>query len=99
MDKNRKEFNEWLDTCPRFDFDKEYKEYDGRLIFQIFNKYYTGQMLMAWIVNYMSTNEINAKEVIEILGKHESDLKFDKSLEKIYEGDDNWDNWSEGNST
>ena len=83
----------------RNSFEREYIEYDGRPVFQIFNKNYTGQMLMAWIVHFMRTNEINAKEVIEILGKHESDLKFVKSLEKIYEGDDNWDNWSEGNST
>jgi len=80
-------------------FEREYIEYDGRPVFQIFNKNYTGQMLMAWIVHFMRTNEINAKEVIEILKKHKDDLEFDKSLEKIYEGDDNWDNWSEGNST
>jgi len=83
----------------RNSFEREYIEYDGRPVFQIFNKNYTGQMLMAWIVHFMRTNEINAKEVIEILKKHKDDLEFDKSLEKIYEGDDNWDNWSEGNST
>mgnify|MGYP005994902097 CR=1 FL=1 len=37
----------------------------------------------------MMTNEINAKEVIEILQKHKDNLEFDKQLETLYEGDDN----------
>ena len=73
----------------RTSFEREYVEYNGRPVFQVFNENYTGQMLLAWIVNYVMTNEINAKEVIEILQKHKDNLEFDKQLETLYEGDDN----------
>lgn len=83
----------------RTSFEREYVEYNGRPVFQVFNENYTGQMLLAWIVNYMMTNEINAKEVIEILQKHKDNLEFDKQLETLYEGDDNQDNWCDGDTT
>ncbi len=31
--------------------------------------------------------------------KNQSNLKFDKDIEKLYEVDDNWDNWCDGDAT
>ena len=31
--------------------------------------------------------------------KNQINLKFDKDIEKLYEGDDDWDNWCDGDAT
>ena len=55
--------------------------------------------LLTWILNFMKTKDLKANEIVDILKTYADDFKFDKALEKLYEGDDDWDNWCDGDAT
>ena len=48
--------------------------------------------LLTWILNFMKTKDLKENEVVDILKIYADDFKFDKAIEKLYEGDDDWDN-------
>tara|TARA_R100000234_G_C4921006_1_gene144145 strand:+ start:409 stop:660 length:252 start_codon:yes stop_codon:yes gene_type:complete len=55
--------------------------------------------LLTWILKFMKTKDLKANEIVDILKIYADDFKFDKALEKLYEGDDDWDNWCDGDAT
>ena len=55
--------------------------------------------LLTWILNFMKTKDLKENEIVDILNIYADDFKFDKAIEKLYEGDDDWDNWCDGDAT
>lgn len=55
--------------------------------------------MLTWILKFMKSKDLKANEIVDILKIYSDDFKFDKALEKLYEGDDDWDNWSDGDAT
>lgn len=49
----------------------------------------------AILIRLMLDNGLTHEDLILILKRHLNDLKFEKDLEEVYEGDD-WDSWTEG---
>ena len=47
--------------------------------------------MLTWILKFMKSKDLKANEIVDILKIYSDDFKFDKALEKLYEGDDDWD--------
>ena len=55
--------------------------------------------MLTWILKFMKSKDLKANEIVDILKIYSNDFKFDKALEKLYEGDDDCDNWCDGDAT
>lgn len=51
--------------------------------------------ITAPISNFMREHDLSSQDVLLILKHHVNDLQFEKELGDVY-GEDDWDDWSEG---
>jgi len=51
--------------------------------------------ITAPISNFMRELDLSSQDVLLILKHHVNDLQFEKELGDVY-GEDDWDDWSEG---
>ena len=49
----------------------------------------------AILIRLMLDNGLTHEDLVLLVKRHLNDLKFEKDLEEVYEGDD-WDSWTEG---